>query len=413
MRLPLEHVKVIDLTQVWAGPFSTQMLAAMGAEVIHVESQHRPDLARTFDIQDVPTHIPEDRSPYFNQHNRKKKAISLDLSSEKGREIFLRMIPNVDCVINNFSRRVLPNWGFTYERLSAINPGIIMLGMPSHGATGPQADYVCFGEALEGATGLVAPRGYVQGEPLRSGAAYPDPAGGLVAASALLAGLAYRRRTGKGMNFDMSQRDCSIRLMGEAFLGYGMNGEEPSQLNNAHPHWAPHRAYRAAGDDQWLTVACANDEQWRALATAIGRPELATDPRFASGLARLHNREELDAILAAWAKDQDAPAAKLMLMRAGVPAGEVLTVGTATEDPHLQARDMYPMMDHPVIGPHFSFAMPQKFIRTPTRPGGRAPLFSEHTHELVTELAGVGEQEYEELRAAEVIDAHPTGLDLR
>ncbi len=269
MRLPLEHVKIIDLTQVWAGPFSTQMLAAMGAEVIHVESQHRPDLARTFDIQDVPTHIPEDRSPYFNQHNRKKKAISLDLSSEKGREIFLRMIPNVDCVINNFSRRVLPNWGFTYERLSAINPGIIMLGMPSHGATGPQADYVCFGEALEGATGLVAPRGYVQGEPLRSGAAYPDPAGGLVAASALLAGLAYRRRTGKGMNFDMSQRDCSIRLMGEAFLGYGMNGEEPSQLNNAHPHWAPHRAYRAAGDDQWLTIACANDEQWRALATAI------------------------------------------------------------------------------------------------------------------------------------------------
>jgi benzylsuccinate CoA-transferase BbsF subunit len=192
-----------------------------------------------------------------------------------------------------------------------------------------------------------------------------------------------------------------------------MNHEEPSQLRNAHPHWAPHRVFRATGDDKWLAVAVTNDRQWQVLCDVIGRPELKDDPRFATGEARLRNREAANEVVEGWVAVQDAHEAQMTLMRAGVPAGEILTVGGATRDEHLLARNMYPESDHPIVGKHFMYAMPQKFVRTDTRTGGRAPLFSEHTREVLQRLAGLSDDEYAANEAEGVVAKHPEVVGLR
>ncbi len=407
MRKPLEHIRILEIAQVWAGPYATQMLSVMGAEVIHLESHNRPDMARQFNIVETEVGNFEDRSPYFVQHNRGKLGMSLNLADPRGREIFLKLVPHVDAILNNYSRRVMPNWGFTLDKLSELNPQIVLVGMPSYGGTGPMKDYVCFGEALESATGLVRPRGYRPEEPLRSGSAYPDPAGGLAAAAALLMGLAYRRRTGKGVSIDLSQRDVSVKLMGEAFLAYQMNGEEPSQLENRHPHWAPHRAFRAKGDDRWLTIAVRTDEEWRRLCDVMGRPELADDPRFASGVARLRSLDELNAAVEAWTATQDAHAAQMCLMRAGVPAAQVLSPGEGLSNEQFLAREFHPTIDHPVIGKLQLFSMPHVFHRLKTRLPTRSPLFGEHTRELLHRLAGIDDAEYDRLEAEGIVGGHP------
>jgi crotonobetainyl-CoA:carnitine CoA-transferase CaiB-like acyl-CoA transferase len=167
------------------------------------------------------------------------------------------------------------------------------------------------------------------------------------------------------------------------------------------------------GEDSWLAIAVTNDDQWRALCDVIRRPDLARGARFATGPSRVANRAEADAIVAGWVATQSAHGAQVQLMQAGVPAGEVLTVGSATRNEHLLARDMYPTSDHPVVGEHFTFAMPPKFIRTDVRTGGRSPLFSEHTREVLQRLAGLTNAEYEAFEAEGVVAKRPENVDLR
>ncbi len=410
-RKPLSHILVLDITQAYAGPFGGEILAGLGAEVIHVESHIRPDVARFIHPVPVKNGHAEDGGAYFSQHNQGKLGVNLNLGHERGREIFLRLVPQVDAILNNFSARVMDNWGFTFERLSALNPGLVTVGMPSFGATGPQSGWVCYGEALEAATGLVQARGYGPNEPIRSGVAYPDAVGGVTAAHALMAGLAYRRRTGRGVAIDLSQRDGGIRLMGEAFLAFAMNGEEAAQCENEHPQWVPHRAYRAAGEDRWITIVARDDPEWRSICGVIGRPELAIDPRYATGPARLAARAEVDRLIEDWSLCQEPHDAQARLMAVGVPAGVVLTTAELIANEQLAARRFYPEVDHPAIGRHRVHAMPHRLVRAELREPARAPLFDEHTREVLRRLAGVDDAEYADLVALGVTGQRPKFID--
>lgn len=404
---PLEHIRVFDLTHVWSGPYAAQMLAAMGAEVIHFESTRRPDMARQTLVLPIDRGHPVDRSLYFAQHNRGKLGVSLNLSDERGRDLFLRMLPRADAVINNYSNRVMENWGLTFERLSAVNPGVVVVALPSYGGTGPNRDHVAYGDALEAATGLMRPRGYSAGEPIRDGVPYPDATAGLAAAGAILLGLASRRRTGRGVAVDISQRDVSLRNMGEAFVAFQLNGDEPEQWRNSHPHWCPHGTYPAAGDDRWLAIAVRTDDEWVSLCRVMRREELASDPRFESSFQRLRHRHEADALVSDWSRHVDNHEGQRLLMAAGIPAGAVLYPEDLLTDDQLAARRFYPEVEHPVTGRHRLFSMPQVFRRVETRTAARAPLFGEHTREVLRRLAGVDDQEYERLEAAGVVGGVP------
>lgn len=409
-RLPLEHIKVLDLTAAYAGPFAGEILAALGAEVMHVESQLRPDVSRFIHPAPDGTGHPEDRASYFSQHNQGKLDLNVNLAEKAGRDLLLRLVPHVDVILNNFSARVLENWGFTLEKLSALNPGIILVGMPSFGATGPDSGWVCYGEALESASGLVRARGYSPEEPIRSGTAYPDSIGGITAAHAILAGIAYRRKSGRGISIDCSQREGCLRLMGEGFLEYAMTGKEPGLWENRHPLYAPHGTYPAR-DGEWLAVAVTTDAEWQALCDVIGRPDLAVEPRFATSPGRVSARDEVDAAVAAWAAGQDYREAQRRLLAAGVPAGAVLLASAVVGDEHMVARTFYRTVDHPAVGAHKVHSVPFRFATAGPVPTARAPLYDEHTRDLLRRYAGVDDAEYAELVAAGLTGHRPEMME--
>ncbi len=409
-RRPLEHIRVLDLTAAYAGPFAGEILAALGAEVMHVESHLRPDVSRFISPAPGGTGDPENRGTYFSQHNQGKLALNINLAEKAGRDLLLRFVPHVDVILNNFSARVLENWGYTLEQLSALNPGIILVGMPSFGATGPDSGWVCYGEALEAASGLVRARGYGPEEPIRSGTAYPDSIGGITAAYAILAGIAYRRKNGRGISIDCSQREGCLRLMGEGFLEYAMSGREPGLWENRHPLYAPHGTYPAR-DGEWLAVAVTADDQWPALCDVIGRPDLAADPRLATAAGRVAARAEVDAAVATWAAGQDYREAQRRLMTAGVPAGAVLLASGVIEDEHLVARNFYRTIEHPAIGTHQVHSVPFRFTAAGPVPTARAPLYDEHSRELLRRYAGVDDREYAEFVAAELTGHRPQVME--
>ena len=409
-RRPLEHIKVLDITAAYAGPFAGEILAALGAEVMHVESHLRPDVSRFIHPAPAGTGHPEDRASYFSQHNQGKLDLNINLSEKAGRDVLLRLVPHVDVILNNFSARVLENWGYTLDKLSALNPGIILVGMPSFGATGPDSGWVCYGEALEAASGLVRARGYSPEEPIRSGTAYPDSIGGITAAHAILTGIAYRRKNGRGISIDCSQREGCLRLMGEGFLEYAMIGREPGIWENRHPLYAPHGTYPAR-DGEWLAVAVTTDTEWRALCDVIGRTDLATDPRFANSPGRVAARDEVDGAVAAWVAGQDYREAQRLLMAAGVPAGAVLLASAVIEDEHMVSRNFYRTMDHPAIGTHKVHSVPFRFSAAGPVPTERAPLYDEHSRALLRRYAGVDEREYAELVAAGLTGHRPEMIE--
>lgn len=409
-RRPLEHIKVLDLTAAYAGPFAGEILASLGAEVIHVESHLRPDVSHFIHPAPNGTGHPEDRGSYFSQHNQGKLDLNINLAEKAGRDLLLRLVPSVDVILNNFSARVLENWGYTLEKLSALNPGIILVGMPSFGATGPDSGWVCYGEALEAASGLVRARGYSPEEPIRSGTAYPDSIGGITAAHAILAGIAYRRKNGRGISIDCSQREGCLRLMGEGFLEYALTGNEPGLWENRHALYAPHGTY-SARNGEWLAIAVTTDAEWQALCGVIGRRDLAAEAQLATAPGRIAARGRVDEAVSRWAVDQDYREAQRQLLAAGVPAGAVLLASAVVDDEHLLARNFYRTIEHPAIGSHKVHSVPFRFAAAGPVPTARSPLFDEHSRDLLRRYGGVDDEEYAELVARGLTGHRPEMME--
>lgn len=398
-RLPLYGVRVLDLTMAWAGPYATRLLGDMGAEIIKIEAVGSWDLLRTFTGQSPSVDRVWDRSPYFNHINRNKYGCALDLSNDRGRDLFLRLVAVSDVVIENFRAEVMDNLGLTYETLAAANPHIIVVSMPAHGKSGPERDFIAFGTNVEQLSGLCSLSGYEGGPPQKTGISYGDPVAGVAATGAVCLALWDRRRSGRGQYIEVAQRETLTGLIGEQIVGYSMSGHEPPRRGNRHTSMAPHGCYPSSGDDEWLTLACEDDAQFTALAEVMGHPELASDPRFANVVSRFRNQDALDAEIAAWTAGRTKEDAAEALQAAGIPASPVLSVPEVLADPHLRARGFFENVSHSIAGdweiegPHWRMSESPGHVRLP------APAFGEHNAYVFGELLGLSDGEIAALEA--------------
>lgn len=402
-RLPLAGIRVLDLTMMWAGPYATRVLAEMGAEILKIESPGAWDNIRTLiPLEGVAE--PWNASWYFNDYNRDKKSVTLDLAQARGRELFLELVAQADVVIENYRASVMDNLGLGYETLRAARADIIMISMAGFGKFGAERDHVGFGPIIEQMSGLASLSGYGDdGVPYKTGVSYGDPVAGKAAAAAVAMGLIKRRKTGLGVHVDLGQRETMSTLIGEAFVAASLRGEEAPQHGNRDSRFAPQGVYRCVGSEQWLAISVRTDHEWRALAAVAGADSLA-------GLSfreRLERHDELDALLGAWAAGQEPQAAMETLQGAGVPAGRVLDSEQIHDDRHLAARGYWVELPHPRMHAWKQPTTTWRFFEANPQLRRHAPLFGEHTREVLSTLLGVSEDELDALQAQAVIGDAP------
>ncbi len=408
-KLPLDGIRIADFTWVWAGPYCTLQLAHLGADVVRIETRTRPCITRV--IPPWPDSKPGglNRSGYFNQYNQAKRSLTLNFKDPAAHEVAQKLVAKSDVVVNNFAHGVMDKMGFGYEALKKIKPDIIMMSLSGYGDTGPYRDYIAYGPAQVPLSGLSSLTGYKGWPPMHSGFSYADPNAGVHGAFAILAALFHRKKTGQGQYIDMSQWECAMALLPEGILEYTFNGKEPERSGNADPMMAPHGVFRCLDRpekimgitiDQFVAIACADDLDWSRLARAMGRPELANDPRFATLKARKANEDELEAIINAWTMTQRAHDVAEALQKAGVAAAVVAdNKYLADEDAHPRERGYWVYKDHPEVGKRQHAGVPWKMSRTPTEVRAPAPLIGQHTDEILTGLLGYSTDQVAKLRA--------------
>lgn len=406
-RLPLDGIRVVDLTAVWAGPYATRLLGDMGAEVIKVESPNNPDLLRALSLLPPDTERAWNKSAYFNHNNRNKLGCTLDLSTQQGKAAFLRLVSKSDVVIENYRAEVMSNLGLDYENLRNVRSDIIMVSMPSHGKTGPERDYVAYGTNVEQLAGLVSVSGYIDGPPQKSGISYGDPVAGTAAAGAVIMALIARKRTGKGQYVECAQREALTSQIGEYVIGYSMTGQLPRRIGNRHPFYAPHGCYPAAGDDRWVTIVCRDDVEFAALCDAMGDPSLAIDDRFRDAQQRHANQDALDELIANWTRNQEAAAVFDLLAEAGVPCGPVLNHVDLYSDGHLRERGFFERVEHSDAGSWDMDGPAYGFARRATSISRNAPLFGEHNDYVFKEILDMTNAEVEALYSAGISSQEP------
>jgi crotonobetainyl-CoA:carnitine CoA-transferase CaiB-like acyl-CoA transferase len=407
MTMPLDGVRVIDLTMVWAGPFGTRMLGDYGAEVIKIEAPAQWDLLRS--LGQIPRDQPRwyNKSAYFNHNNRDKLAAALNLGVPEGRELLLRLVEVSDIIVENFRSDVMDNLGLSYGAVSARNQRIIYVSMPGHGKSGPDKDYVAYGSNVEQLAGLVSVSGYEGDEPMKTGFSYGDPMAGTALVGAVATALRQRSRTGEGTYLELAQRENLGMFVGEFLVDYSMNRELHPPIGNRHPRFAPHNRYQCAGDDRWVTVACESDAQFAALARAIDRPDLIADVRFATNDQRKANESELDEVIGAWTASRGHYEVMHHLQRFGVPAGAVLTTPELLAEPHLRSREAWVQHTHPDAGTWEMEAPPWQLSRTPGHIRMPAPGFGQHNNYVFRELLGLSEADVDALYATGVSSIDP------
>lgn len=403
-RLPLEGVRVVDFTQIQAGPQSTVWLAVMGAEVIKVESRQRPDLLRLYSqARDGRPDAGLNCSPVFSSLNMSKKNCTLNLTQPRARELFKELVKRSDVVVENFSSGVMERLGLDYPSLVRVKPDIIMVSVSGPGRTGPERNYLAYAAVIHAHTGLCSLSGYPGGPPNLMGVMWSDVLAGQTAALAILAALRHRRRTGEGQYLDCAMSEATLAVMPEAVMDYTINGRVRGCEGNRDESMAPHGCYPCKGEDAWVAVAVATDEQWQALCRVMDDPSWARDTRFADGLGRWHNREEIDQHLAAWTVNYPAREVMALLQGAGIPAGPSCAVPDLLADPHLRARDFFWEMDHAEMGKAPLLRLPW---RTDGEPAGRyapSPLLGEHNDYVFRTLLGMTEEELARLTEEKVI----------
>jgi crotonobetainyl-CoA:carnitine CoA-transferase CaiB-like acyl-CoA transferase len=399
---------VLDLTAWWAGPSAAAMLAALGADVIHVESVTRPDGAR-FTSGVSPDHANWwDYSGLFLISNTNKRDLTLDLGRPAGRELALRMIEQCDVVMENFTPRVLEQFDLDWDVVHATNPRAVMVRMPAFGLDGPWRDRPGFAQTMEQVTGLAWLTGHVDDQPrIQRGPC--DPNGGMHAVVGALVALELRDRTGVGHLVESTMFEAALNISAELIVEWTAYGNSLQREGSRSPWAAPQGIYATDTPERWLVLSVATDEQWAALVDALGRPDWATDPALATHAGRRAAHDLLDEKLAAWAADMDLDKALDLLIGAGVPAAPSYDARRTSSHPQFVARGYTEHLDHPIVGMReypslpFRFASVDRWLRT------TAPMLGQHNHELLTGL-GLSDDEIAQLEANHLIGTTPLGL---
>jgi benzylsuccinate CoA-transferase BbsF subunit len=399
---PLSGVRILDFTWAWAGPFCNLQLAYLGAEVIRVESTLRPCVTRN--IPPFADNVTgPNRAGYFNQYNQGKKSILMNLANPDAIAIVCELVKKCDVVTDNFAAGVMDKLGLGYDKLRKFKPDIIMISMSGYGQTGPFKGFVGYGPPAAAAAGMFFGSGYRDGEPAEIGISYADPNAGVFGAFAIITALAQRALTGEGQYIDQSQFETALALMPEGLLLREMAGREPVRDGNHDPVMSPHECYRAAGDDKWVSIAVGSEEEWRALCGAMGKPELASDPRFKTAARRKQNEIALDEIITAWTSTQDRWEVARKLQAAGVAAFPSLNAKDIAEDPHLNERGYFVELEHPEVGKRKHAGIPWKMTGTPCAVKSPGPIRGQDTEQVFRSLLGYTSDRIEQLRKSGVL----------
>jgi crotonobetainyl-CoA:carnitine CoA-transferase CaiB-like acyl-CoA transferase len=393
--LPLENIRIVDLSRVLAGPFCGALLGDLGADVIKVEEPHGGDESRTW-----PPHQDGEAAGYL-VNNRNKRGISVDLKSPEGVEIVRRLVREADVLIENFRTGTMEEFGLGYDALAAINPRLIYCSVSAFGRTGPRASGAGYEALMQAFSGIMSITGEAGGPPVRCGVSFLDLTTGILCALGVVAALQHRERTGRGQRVDASLLETAVGLLNFQAEGYLLKNVVPQALGSGHPALSPYRNFRC-GDGQWIFIAGANDRLWKRITTALGLADMADDPRFATNVERVKHRHVLEARLEAAIAAHDREQVLKMLEEAGVPATPVNTVDQVLNDPQTAARPVIRQMDHPKLGTIPVVGMPLTF--SDIDPGIRrhAPMHGEHTDQVLGEL-GFPQVDIGALRARKVV----------
>jgi formyl-CoA transferase len=386
----LEGIRVLDVTQVMAGPFCAMQLCDMGAEVIKVEPPGGDSARRIAGASGSD-------SPGFNAVNRGKRGIVLDFKSPAGQQAFRRLALRADIVIENYRPGVMQGFGLDYGSLSAAHPGLIYASISGYGQTGPDAQKGGFDLVAQGVSGLMSVTGEPGGPPTKVGVPLTDLAAGLFALAGVLAALHYRSRTGRGQYIDTSLVDAGVALSIWEAAEYFAGGVPPAPLGSAHRMFAPYQAIRCA--DGYITLGTANDRLFVKLCALLGHPEWAADPDYADATRRVRNRAPLVARIEQITAARPRAHWLAAFTSAGIPCGPINTYAETFADPQVLSREMLVEVDHPSLGTLKMPGSPIKLSETPTFARRRAPMLGEHTREVLLE-AGFADEEIQELLTA-------------
>ncbi len=401
----LSHIRVLDLSRVLAGPWATQILGDLGAEILKIEKPGEGDETRAFGppfLQDAQGESGD--AAYFLAANRNKKSVTIDFSKPAGAALIKRLARRAHVVVENYKTGTLARYGLDYETLAGENPGLIYCSLTGFGHNGPYKDKAGYDYLIQGMAGLMGITGQPDGtpgaEPMKVGVAVSDLIAGLYAAIAIEAALIHQSRTGEGQAIDMALFDCQAAALANQATNYFAGGMVPRRLGNAHPNIVPYQVFRTS--DGHLILAVANDRQFRNFCLAAERRDLADDARFVTNADRVHHRETIVTVLeplfaARTTKDWIA-----RLEAANVPCGPINRIDEVFADPQAIARRLTVSLSHPAAGPIDLVASPLRLSRTPPEYRNAPPLLGQHTQEVLSEVLA--------LDAAEIVALKDQGI---
>ena len=395
---PLSGLRVLDFSWVWSGPLAAALLAEFGAQVIKVEHGQRLDNSRLRGrpLRDgVPVDGPSiETGPYFHQTNHDKLSITMNLKSPKVGPIVDRLVASSHVLLENLSPGALDRTGLGYERVSAINPRLVYLSMSAAGKDGPLANMRAYAPIMSSYCGFETMLGYADEEPMgMMNFGYGDPNAAIHAVVPLLAALYEAEQTGRGQHIDMSQIEAMLAVIAEPQIDWFINARDARPRGNAHPAMAPHGIYPVAGTDSWVSIAVADDGQWRHLVELMGRPDWAVEAALNHARGRLAQRTRIDAALADWTRAQDAGTLLAQLHLAGIAASRVQDIAAQQQDPQFVARATRQRAHHAITGEEWLYRTPWVMESDTPQIRASAPLLGQHNNFVFGHILGMSAQE--------------------
>lgn len=375
----LKGLRVVDLTRIVAGPYTTRLLADFGAEVIKVQSAK------------MATGIESNTTPYFCAWNRNKRSITLDMDQHEAREIFLKLVKISDIVVENFSPRVMSNWDLDYATLIKSNENLIMLSMSATGQNGPWKDFVAYGPTVQSLGGLTYLTSYSREAPMGLGYAHADIISGLYGAISILAALEHRDRCGQGQSIDLSEYEAVCTTIGPALIDAGFNQNQivPEGNEAQQRPAAPYGCYKCSGEDRWCVIAVYTEDEWQSLLGVLGHPAWSEEDKFTFLAGRKKHKEILDRHIGEWTAGQTAEDVAASLQQAGIAAGVVQNAEDLANDPQLFANNFFTSLKHPVLGEIKTDTYPIRFKNCRQAPRKASPLLGEANQYVFEELLGM------------------------
>ncbi len=398
----LTGIRIADFSIAWAGPYAATLLAYLGAEVIKIESLRKLEHTRRHVMTTDGVFDDYDRSGAFNDINANKLSVTLDLKHPRGIELAKRIVGVSDIVLQNMRPGVMERLGLDYDELSKVKPDIIYLSSSMCGSEGPERTYGGYAPNFAAMGGVSYLTGYADDKPANIMGEI-DLMSATTAAFGMLAALHHRLNTGQGQDIDLSSADSVSVLIGDVLLDYSMNGRVQTRRGNDDESMAPHNCYRCRGDDDWVSIAVANDEEWEAFCGALGNPEWSRDRKFSSAHGRWQNREELDRLIEQWTVAHTDYEVMERLQQVGVAAIPSFSSRDLCTDPHLKERDAWLDVQHPLIGKQTMAAPPWKLSVTPAGIYSHGPLLGEHNQYVFGELLDMTSAEISQLIEEKII----------